>query len=440
MTQTIVVGAGLSGLVRAHALAARGEDVLVLEAGSRAGGVVKTDRIDGYVVERGPNTVRPTPELWSLVSDLGLLSQVQLASPSATRYLDFDGRLQAMPMSAFGLLGTGLLSVRGKLRLFAEPFVRRGGPREDDESVRDFFTRRLGHEVAERFVEPFVSGIFAGDAGELAAAAAFPTLKEMDTRYGSLLRGAIRSRRGRRPPAVKPPRGLLSFRQGLATLPRAIAAALGDRLKLGNPVRQVQIAGSGWRLATESGAFEAQRLVVATSCDAAAQIVSAAAPEAAAALAGIPSPALAVLHLAWPVDAFERRPEGFGYLVVPQASRRILGCLWSASLFAGRAPEGQALLTIFLGGRLDPNAAALPDGELAAAAVRDVRAAMGVRGEPRVVAVTRWAHSIPQYDRGHLARVQTLAAAEARCPGLTFLGNYRGGTSVGDVVKNALSA
>jgi oxygen-dependent protoporphyrinogen oxidase len=438
MTQSIVIGAGLSGLVRAHALAARGEDVLVIEGGSRPGGVVWTDRIDGYTVERGPNTVRPAPELWSLVSDLGLLSEVQLASPLAKRYLDFGGRLQAMPMSLFGLLGTGLLSARGKLRLFAEPFVRRRGP--EDESVRDFFTRRLGREVAERFVEPFISGIFAGDAGELTAGAAFPSLKEMDTRYGSLLRGAIRSRKGKPRPAVKPPRGLLSFRQGLATLPRTIAGGLGSRLKLGSPVRAVQMAGSGWRVSTESGAFEAERLVVATPSDAAARIVSAAAPEASAALAGIPSPALAILHLAWPTDAFERQPEGFGYLVVPQASRRVLGCLWTASLFKGRAPEGQALLTIFLGGRIDPNAAALSDSELVAVAAKDVRAAMGVRGEPRVVAVTRWARAIPQYDRGHAARMAALAEAEAKIPGLVFLGNYRGGVSVGDVVRNALPA
>lgn len=437
MTQTIVVGAGLSGLVRAHALAARGEDVLVLEAGPRPGGAVWTDSIDGYIVERGPNTVRPAPELWSLVSDLGLLSEVQVASHMATRYLDFGGRLQSMPMSLLGLLGTGLLSVRGKLRLFAEPFVRRRG--RDDESVRDFFARRLGPEVAARFVEPFVSGIFAGDAEELAAAAVFPSLTEMEKRHGSLLAGAIFSRKARRPAAVRPPRGLLSFRHGLATLPRAIAAGLGDRLKLNSPARQVERVPSGWRVKTEGGAFEAERLVVAAPAGASAALAKTIAPEASAALASIPSPALAVLHLAWPENAFSRPPEGFGYLVVPQASRRILGCLWTSSLFPGRAPEGQALLTIFLGGRLDPNAAAFSDNDLVAVAGNDVRAAMGVRGEPRVVALTRWASAIPQYDRGHAARMRTLADCEARCPGLAFLGNYRGGVSVGDVVRNALA-
>ena len=438
MTSTIVVGGGLSGLVRAYALARRGEDVLLLERSSTPGGVVRTDRVDGYMIERGPNTVRPAPELWSLVCDLGLLAEVELASPSAKRYLDFDGRLQPMPMSPFGLIGTRLLSARGKLRLLAEPFIKRRGPQ--DESVRDFFTRRLGPEVAQRFVEPFVSGIFAGDAGELAAASAFPALKAFDTQYGSLLRGAIQSRKGRRPAAVKPPRGLLSFRQGLSTLPRAIAAELKDRVKLESPVREIAQAASGWRVATETGAFEAERLVLAAPANEAGALLHAVSPETAAALNAISSPALAVLHLAWPLDSFEQPPQGFGYLVVPQASRRILGCLWTSGLFARRAPEGQALLTIFLGGRLDPFAAGLADRELVSVAVEDVRAAMGVRGDPRVVAITRWAHAIPQYERGHAARMHALEEAETRYRGLTFLGNYRGGISVGDVVRNALAA
>jgi oxygen-dependent protoporphyrinogen oxidase len=296
----------------------------------------------------------------------------------------------------------------------------------------------LGPEVAERFIEPFVSGIFAGDAGDLAVAAAFPSLKALDTKYGSIVKGAIKGRKGKRPAAVKPPRGLLSFRKGLSTLPRAIAAELGDRLKFEMPAREVVKTGSGFRVVTDSGDYEADRVQIAAPPDAAARMVRSMAPTASAALASVPSPALAVLHLSWPLDAFERRPEGFGYLVVPQAARRILGCLWITGLFGGRAPEGQALLTIFMGGKLDPNAPAMDDRSLVAAAVKDVRAAMGVRGEPRVVALTRWAHAIPQYDRGHAARIAALVQAECAIPGLAFLGNYRGGISVGDVVKNAL--
>lgn len=437
MSSTIVVGGGLSGLVRAYALARRGEDVLLLERSPKPGGVVRTDRVDGYLIERGPNTVRPTPELWSLVCDLGLTSEAVIAPPSALRYLDWGGRLYAMPMSPLGLAVTPLLSAGAKLRLLAEPFVRKRGP--EGESVADFFARRLGPQVAERFIEPFISGIFAGDAHELSMAAAFPPLWSLDAKYGSLLRGAIASRKERRPPAVKPPRGLLSFRHGLQTLPNALAAFLGPRARFDTPVQAISRDGHGWKAVTPSGSHEAERLVVATPQAAAAELARAFAPAASAALEAIPSPPVAVLHLSYPKDAFDTPPKGFGFLVVPQKERRILGCLFTSCLFDGRAPEGRVLLTIFMGGMRDPGAVALSDDALVEAAGFNLRSAMGVRGTPTRVAITRWEHAIPQYDRGHLVRISAIAAAEAGQPGLCFLGAYRGGISVGDVVKNALA-
>jgi oxygen-dependent protoporphyrinogen oxidase len=162
------------------------------------------------------------------------------------------------------------------------------------------------------------------------------------------------------------------------------------------------------------------------------------APEAADALAGIPHPFLAVVHLGVSLSSLPGPLHGFGHLVVPQAGRRILGAVWSSSLFSGRAPEGQALVTVFLGGARDPDAAALSDGELAAIAAREIAATLGARQEPRLVSITRYSRSIPQYTAGHGARMKTLEQAEARWPGLTFLGNYRGGVAVGDVVGQAI--
>src|SRR5262249_37875816 len=236
MTATVVLGGGMSGLVRAYALARRGEDVLLLEGSGRPGGVGQTDRVDGYVVERGPNPVRPTAELWSLVHDLRLVSEAELAPARAPRYLDLDGRLEPLPMSPPALLTTRILSARGKLRLLLEPFVRRGPP---GESVHAFFERRLGPEVARHLVDPFVSGIFAGASAELVASEAFPTLAQMEARHGSLLLGLIRQRRSTAAPPVAVPRGLLSFRQGLRTLPDALARELGSRCRLNEPVKEI---------------------------------------------------------------------------------------------------------------------------------------------------------------------------------------------------------
>ena len=438
MSRTLVIGAGLSGLTRAYALQRRGEDVLLLEASDRPGGVVRTVRRDGFLLEMGPNTVRPSRELWSLVLELGLAGEALLADPKLPRYIDWGGELHALPMGPGDLWRTRILSGAGKRRLVAEPFIGRGPAGE--ESVRSFFARRLGPEVAERFVEPFVSGIWAGDAGRLSVASAFPSLAKWEREKGSILLGALFSRGGQpRPSGPRPPRGLLSFREGLETLARSLAAHLGDRFRPARPFESLARNGV-WTVRAGGETFQGDRVVVAAPAREAARIVRGVAPGASDALCAIPHPPLAVLHLSWPAEAFPRPLHGFGQLVVPQPGRRILGAVWSSSLFAGRAPEGRTLLTAFLGGARDPEAVAAPDAELVRAASQDLAAVLGVRGEPQAVCVTRYASALPQYEFGHEGRMTALAGAERDLPGLSFLGNYRGGISVGDVVKNGLAA
>ncbi len=436
MPATVVVGGGLSGLMAAARRARAGIETLLVERENRPGGVVRTERRDGFLLEAGPNSVRPTAAILGLVEELGLEAELLVSDPALPRYVDFRGQLHALPASPAGLWTTKLLSASGKLRIFGEPFRRGGG--SPDESVRDFFSRRLGPEVADRIVAPFVGGIFAGDPERLAVADAFPSLARWERLHGSILRGAIRERRsGEKPKAAPRVRGLLSFRDGLQTLPAAMARSLGASFRPATGVVSVAPRGGGWRVTIESGELDAAELILAAPAAAASALVRPFAPEAADALDGIPHPPLAVLHLAWPVASLARPFRGFGHLVVPDPSRRILGAVWSSSLFPGRAPEGQALMTVFLGGARDPQALALSDQDLVAAASRDLEAEGVVRGQPRLVLLTRWARAIPQYERGHGSRIDALARAEARFPGLKFLGNYRGGISVGDVIQSA---
>jgi oxygen-dependent protoporphyrinogen oxidase len=438
--RTIVVGAGLSGLSAAWAISKSGGNVEVLEASGRAGGVVRTERRDGFLVELGPNTVRPTAPLWDLVSALGLAGEALFADPRAPRYVDFAGELHPLPMGFLAFRRSRLLSASGKWRLLTEPF-RRSAPADDDESVADFVRRRLGPEAAERLVEPFVAGVFAGSANRLSAAAAFPRLVRWEREGGSLVRGAFSDRRRSPRPATRPPRGLLSFRDGLETLPRALEAALGPAFRPEAAVTDLAPkASGGWTVSVNGERRDADRVLLAAPAHAAARLVAAFAPDAASALSAIPQPALAVLHLSWPEASLRRPLDGFGHLVCPDPSRRILGAVWSSSLFPGRAPSGRVLLTVFLGGTRDPDAPSLSDDALTALAARDLEAEGIVRGEPERVLLTRWERAIPQYERGHAARIATVAAAEARWPGLRFLGNYRGGISVGDVVASALDA
>jgi len=441
VTDTVVVGAGLSGLCAGHALARRGAGFVILEAAARAGGSVRTERQGEFLLELGPNTVRPKPEVWALVEELGLSGQALLADARLARYVDFGGALHEVPMSPRALLSSGLLSAAGKLRLLAEPFVRRGGAAE--ETVHDFVARRLGREPAERLVEPFVGGVFAGSAATLSVNDAFPALVRWEREAGSLLAGALAERRGARARARRAaeiPSGLLAFREGLETLPRALAQRLGSALRTGTPAESVEPRRGGWVVSGAGGRFEAERVFLATPAHRASALVRGFAPEAAEALEAIPHPPLAILHLAWPLGALRRPLVGFGHLVVPDPSRRILGAVWSSSLFPGRAPADRALLTVFLGGTRDPEAFELADAALVAAAARDLEAEGLVRGAPEAIRITRLRRAIPQYTRGHSARIAVLARVERRFPGLRLLGNYRGGVSVGDVVREGLAA
>jgi len=435
VTRTVIIGAGVSGLVRAHVLARRGEEVLLLEASERPGGVIRTEERDGFLLEWGPNTVRPTADVWGLVEELGLVKEALVADPRMPRYIDFGGRLHPLPMNPLALLGSRLLSAKGKLRMLAEPFLPRGSVKP--ESLHAFFARRLGPEVAERLVEPFVSGIFAGDAGQLDVTQAFPALARFERERGSVLKGALAARReGKRVPGM--PRGRLSFRAGLAALPRALAQALGERFRANAPVEEITPQGKRWRV-RGAGDLTADHVVVATPAAAAARLVKGFASEAAEALAAIPYPPLAVLHLSWPSDAFGRPLDGFGHLVVPRPDRRILGAVWVSGLFPDRAPDGNALLTVYLGGTRDPQAASLPEEEMVSLSAANLAEVLDVRGEPRLVAAFRYPRSIPQYDFGHAQRMKVLSETEERLPGLRFLGNYRGGISVGDVVRSAVA-
>lgn len=425
--RTIVVGGGLSGLVRARALAAAGGDVLLLERGAEPGGAVRTVETDGFLLELGPNTVRPTASLIALAGELGLSGEMVFADPRLPRFVEIGGRLRKLPFPA--------LSLAAMIRAAAEPFLpRRTG--EGEESAYDFVARRFGTGIARRALEPFVSGIYAGDARLLSAEAAFPKIVAAEREHGSVVRGLIASRR-KAAPAAPLPKGLLSFRRGLATLPRALAAGLGARFRPGVDVERVERSGGGWRVVAAGETFSADAVVLAGSAGAVAPIVAGVAPAASRALGEMAAPPLCVAHCAWPADAFARPVAGFGHLLAPAAGESVLGAVWSSALFPDRAPAGTVLITYFLGGRRNPEAARRDDAAIASAVDADARRALGARTDPRLVKITRYAAAIPQYEAGHLARLETLAAAERSLPGLAFVGNYRGGISVGDVVDNA---
>jgi oxygen-dependent protoporphyrinogen oxidase len=425
----VVIGAGISGLVCAYRLKVLGADVFLLERAWRVGGVICSESVDGFLIERGPNSARGTREFLELVGELGLADQLLRGDRRAPAFVYFGGQLHRVPMGPGALLRSRLLSARGKLRLLAEPFIsKREIPGE--ESVASFFGRRLGAEVAHRLVAPFVSGIYAGDAEQLSVQAAFPQMAELEAGYGSLFRGML----GRTPTQSE---RLCSFQSGMASLPRALAARLEGGLALGcENLRLARRSPAGFELSFDGGRLTCDQIVVAVPAYEAARLIAPISPELGGLLAQIEYSPLAVIHLAYDESSIGAQLNGFGFLVAPRELLRVLGCIYSSKIFERRAPQGKVLLTVFVGGALDPGAIRLSDDELIMMAHSDLQKAFGIAQKPRPIAITRYDRAIPQYNLGHLDRVRRIEELMGRA-GIWLIGNYLRGVSVGDCIREA---
>src|SRR5271167_3156111 len=226
----VVIGGGISGLACAYRLRQLGVDATLLEASDRLGGLVGTVERNGFLFESGPQSFLDTPVLIGLIRELGIEGELLKADSHAPRYILRHGRLHKVPMSPQAMLTSSLLGAGSRWRIFSEP-LRRTRPPGGDESIADFVRRKFGHEILEYLVAPFVSGVYAGDPEKLSLRAAFPSLEEWERKYGSILRGAIKSRSAKGPAEEKGPPPLCSFRKGLGALTQALAQELSASVR-----------------------------------------------------------------------------------------------------------------------------------------------------------------------------------------------------------------
>jgi protoporphyrinogen/coproporphyrinogen III oxidase len=439
----VVVGGGLSGLVAAFRAQRAGHRVAVLEAAPRPGGVIGSERRDGCLFERGPNSgLDTTPLINATLADLGISGErVDGSAASARRYVVRSGELVPLPTSAGAFLGTRLFSPLAKLRLAIEPFIAGAAP-DAEETIAQFVRRRLGPEFLDYAIEPFVAGIYAGNPDELSVPAAFPRLYALEQRYGSLLKGAALGARERRKSAEKAKNAAVSFsfRNGMQTLTDALARAI-DSVECGVSVKRVVARSNGGFVveAEQAGgplARTARSVILATPAHAAADVVRTLAPAAANALESIVYPAVSVVASVYRREDVTHPLDGFGFLAPVKERPAVLGSLFSSSMFEGRAPDGRVVLTTFVGGRRNPELAALGDAALGDLVHEELQRLVGARAAPLWNEITRWQRAIPQYTLGHLQRVAVVDAAERTIPGLFFCANYRGGIAIGDCVKS----
>jgi protoporphyrinogen/coproporphyrinogen III oxidase len=454
VSRVVVAGGGIAGLSIAHAIGERAPsaDVVVLAAEPRVGGNVRTEVMDGYTCEWGPDGfLDNAPATLRLAEAVGLGPRLLASSDEARRRFIFRGeRLHEVPVSPVAFLRSGLLSRRGKARILWEPFAPRR--QEEEESIHGFAARRIGEEAASVLVDSMVSGIFAGDARALSLRACFPKMWQLETDHGSLVRALIATRRTRRTgDAVGAPAGrLMSFRDGMQELTDAVARALGERVRTSAPALRVRKgfardaftsgATRGYSVATPFGSLDADAVVLASPADTSARLIREFDPTLASLVAGIETAPIVVACLGYDEAALiaDRGPlNGFGFLVPRSEGTRILGALWETSIYTGRAPAGKALLRVMIGGASDPLAGTLDDDELLAVTRTDLNRTMGLSIAPEFTRVIRHHRGIPQYTCGHVARLGRIGGLLKAHPGLFLAGNSYRGVSINSCIAEA---
>lgn len=450
MKRIAVIGGGIGGLTCAYALRRLdpGADVMVLEAGSAAGGKVRTLRRDGFVIEAGPDAfLQGQPEAVDLCRELGLGDAlVSLNSENSAVYILVNNKLLPIPTGLHlvaptdsrAYLNSPLLSWPARLRAALEPRIPARSS-EGEETIGAFVTRRLGRQVTERLAQPLLGGIYGGDVDRLSLRETFPELAAMEREHGSLTRG-VQERAARMPASSERRSAFVSLAGGLDTLVAALTETLGDVVRTGQRVIGLAdrrtAAGAHYGVLMRDGTHhDVDEIVLATSAPAAVSIVHPLSPHMARGLAQLSHVSTAVVSLGFRERDVGLPLDGYGFLVASRDGATIRGCTWSSSKLPGRAPSGHVLLRTFLGGADRDADVARDDDDLVAMAMEALRQPLKLSGEPVLSNVDRWPQAQPQYEVGYRERVNEIRGG---CPpGLHLIGASYDGVGLPAVIRSA---
>ncbi len=454
-----VIGGGIAGLSAAYALQKGSRasgmplEIVLFEREPRLGGKILTERMDGFVIEGGPDTfVSTKPWGVQLCRELGIEDRLQGTDMDRRRvYVLHRGRLVEMPdglammvpTQIWPMLKTRLLSPAGKLRMGLDLVLPRRG-NKGDESLGNFIRRRLGSEVYERLIEPLMSGIYAGDGDRLSLGSTFPFLSEWEGRYGSVVRGALALRRKRRSSfsANGRPSIFLTPQTGLAELVDQLQAELdGVDLHLGEGIHACEARVDGFRLETEAGrSYRAEVVVLAAPAFVSAELLGGLDPELAELLGGIEYVSTATVSLAYREEDLNRPLDGHGYVIPRVEGRQALACTWTSSKFPHRAPAGKALVRVFIGRAGQSEVVVADEQRLLDIARSELAETLGLHAEPILVRVHRWPRAMPQYNIGHLERMDQIGARLMEHPGIFLAGAAYEGIGIPDCIHSGQRA
>ncbi|MBM4406731.1 MAG: protoporphyrinogen oxidase [Chloroflexi bacterium] len=445
----VVVGGGITGLSAAWYLQQGGAslDVTLVESESRLGGKVLTERGGGFLVEGGPESfLAQKPWALNLARELGIEGEVVRPTVSQV-YLLYRGALHEIPEGLLGLVPVrpsalwkaSFLSFAGKARASLEP-LRPGRRSQDDESLRRFLTRRLGRQWADRLGEPLMAGIHAGDGERLSMQALFPNLVAWECKYGSIARAL----RKEAPPVPHTKRvsPFVTFAGGAAALTGAIAQRLASvRIITGRRVMRLTKPGPSYLLTLDKGEqLTAESIVLTTPAYASAQILLELAPQASALLDKLGYASTASVTLAFKRSAVAHPLNGSGFIMARSERQPFTACTWSSAKWAGRAPEGYALLRAFAGWSGDDSFMRQDDATLVRSVAEALRPLLSIQGEPEKTWVHRWVRAMPQYHVGHLAWIDSVQKALAAHPDVALTGAAFHGVGLPDCVRQGKEA
>ncbi|XP_004495854.1 protoporphyrinogen oxidase 1, chloroplastic [Cicer arietinum] len=461
----VVVGGGISGLCIVQALSTKhanvAPNVIVTEARDRVGGNIITVERDGYLWEEGPNSFQPSDPMLTMVVDSGLKDELVLGDPDAPRFVLWNGKLRPVPGKPADLPFFDLMSIGGKLRAGFGALGIRPPPPGYEESVEEFVRRNLGDEVFERLIEPFCSGVYAGDPSKLSMKAAFGKVWRLEQNGGSIIGGsfkALQEKNGAtkppRDPRLPKPKGQTvgSFRKGLTMLPEAISARLGSKVKLSWKLLSVSKLDSGeYSLTYETPegvvSLQSKTVVMTIPSHVASTLLRPLAPTAADALSKFYYPPVAAVSISYPKEAIrsecliDGELKGFGQLHPRSQGVQTLGTIYSSSLFPNRAPPGRVLLLNYIGGATNPGILSKTESELVEAVDRDLRNILinPNAPDPLFLGVRLWPQAIPQFLIGHLDLLDAakVSLKSTGFEGLFLGGNYVTGVALGRCVEGA---
>lgn len=438
-TQVLIIGAGISGLATAWWLNRAGISTVVLEKSERVGGKIQTVTNGNYRMENAASMVMNfRPEVNQFIQDAGLdrLKIHRNALAEEQRYLLHQGQLTTVPSKLGRIPFSSIWSLKGKLRMAMEPLIPKGG--NSEESVAQFIRRRLGNELLESAMEPFVAGTLASDPEKANAYSVLPKLTALEQQYGGILKGIMRKKiSGVKSAMIS---DVFSFQGGMQSLTNRLA----DTLHLNNnasihtqhSVTTIEPDGKGWQVCAQSPngeqQFQCQHIVCSLPSYAASSILKPLDSALANLLGGIDYAALSLVHLGFDRSTISHPLNGTGFLIPKREGLHITGNLWMSSIFQDRAAENKTLLTSYLGGACLPEAINWDDSKIVASVMKDIRSALKINADPEMVTIKRHQQALPLYHGHYFQRCQAIARQLAEHPGLHIEANYIGGVSVRD--------